>query len=73
MQPSDEVAIRLGVSFEGWDIGREGPLKVAYPATIHDAELIVQEVHRIILPGVFLLMLPLSLTCKQGSLKQLNL
>lgn len=42
--PSEEMAKRMGISFDEWEIGKQGPLKVAYPATIPEADLIIQEV-----------------------------
>lgn len=46
--PSEEMAKRMGISFDEWEIGKQGPLKVAYPATVPEADLIIQEVRPVI-------------------------
>lgn len=43
-QPNEEVAKRIGISPDNWELGRQGPLKLNYPPTIPEGELIIQEV-----------------------------
>lgn len=44
VEPSPEVAKRLGFNFDGWKIGRDGPLKLSYPATIPESEFVLMQV-----------------------------
>ncbi|KAI0650509.1 GMC oxidoreductase [Trametes meyenii] len=41
--PSEETQKNLSMKFEGWSLGNNGPLEIAYPATIDPAERKVQQ------------------------------
>ncbi|KIP10401.1 hypothetical protein PHLGIDRAFT_240805 [Phlebiopsis gigantea 11061_1 CR5-6] len=43
VEPSAEYKKKTGVKSESWNVGRQGPLKITFPATIADAEVKIQQ------------------------------
>lgn len=44
IEPSNAFQSKYKPDFQGWKVGRKGPLKLTYPATIGDGEMKVREV-----------------------------
>ncbi|KAF7795257.1 hypothetical protein EIP86_006408 [Pleurotus ostreatoroseus] len=42
-EPSSSFQSKHKLNFDGWDVGRDGPLKLTYPATIGDGEMKIRE------------------------------
>ncbi|EKM59627.1 uncharacterized protein PHACADRAFT_250247 [Phanerochaete carnosa HHB-10118-sp] len=42
-EPTEEYKKRTGVKTETWNVGRQGPLKISFPASISEAEVRIQQ------------------------------
>ncbi|EKM59944.1 uncharacterized protein PHACADRAFT_250766 [Phanerochaete carnosa HHB-10118-sp] len=42
-EPTEEYKTRTGVKTETWTVGRQGPLKISFPASISEAEVRIQQ------------------------------
>ena len=60
VEPSKEIQAKIGMSFEGTTLGKEGPVKISFPNTLLDINVAIQEVRSLLTISQFCVMIDIS-------------